>query len=364
MNNGRTNVLVDGRIFFLQNKGGISQFWSNVLASTHWQDKFNIVLLGYPGFDNNIHLKETGLLSDSSKIQLVLSPIPPSDVEQYAHTKYNTQRAALIRRLGFKFSAVINTYYGENIYPNHGRYIVTALDFAHEELTELARKPSTPWILNRKRTAFTQADWISFISNFSRERSFVHYPQIERNKTGVIYLGHGPINTVAPRSRNTILHIGNRSGYKNFSIVAEGVSEIMAHHPTVRFMVLGGESTDLNVEKLINRFPGRVIFDPSPTDKAVDLAMAVSWIYVSGSLYEGFGLPLLNAMRLGTHPLVSDIPVYREIGGERAHYFDPLSPHSLSQYLEILLSNTPHKSQVYRPWDDVAIEYARLICNE
>jgi len=59
--------------------------------------------------------------------------------------------------------------------------------------------------------------------------------------------------------------------------------------------------------------------------------------FVFPSLYEGFGLPPLEAMACGCPVLVSDIPVEREVCGEAALYFNPLDPnnilHTITQYL-------------------------------
>ena len=59
--------------------------------------------------------------------------------------------------------------------------------------------------------------------------------------------------------------------------------------------------------------------------------------FVFPSLYEGFGLPPLEAMACGCPVLVSDIPVEREVCGDAALYFNPLDPHdilhTITQYL-------------------------------
>lgn len=53
-------------------------------------------------------------------------------------------------------------------------------------------------------------------------------------------------------------------------------------------------------------------------DEHVRALAAGAFLFTFPSLYEGFGLPLLEAMRLGTPLLVSDIPVFREVAGESA----------------------------------------------
>ena len=55
------------------------------------------------------------------------------------------------------------------------------------------------------------------------------------------------------------------------------------------------------------------------------------------SVYEGFGLPPLEAMACGCPVAVSDIPVHREVFGKKAIYFDPFSPEELVTKLNLLL---------------------------
>lgn len=356
-------VLVDGRIFSLQNKGGISQLWSYVVASERWSRRLETWLFLYPGHERNLHLQSCGLL-DAADVRIVQCPIPPSDNDKWSLAEHARQRADLTRALGCRFGAVVNTYYGEKVHTDCERYVVTALDFAHEELPELAERHSTSGVLARKRMAFAQASWVTFISNASRERFFVHYPDFDRSRTGVIYLGHEPTRQVAARARNTILHVGTRGLYKNFTVVAEALHILMQHNASVRLLLLGGEGNDATVQALMQRFHGRVIFDPAPSDQVIDLAMAASWIYVSASRYEGFGIPLLNAMRLGAHPVVSDIPEYREVGGSHARYFDPMSATALVDALQAALADDPRARPVWRTWDDVAADYVRLLCHE
>ena len=62
--------------------------------------------------------------------------------------------------------------------------------------------------------------------------------------------------------------------------------------------------------------------------------------FVFPSLYEGFGLPPLEAMACGCPVLVSDIPVEREVCGDAALYFNPLEPSEILRIITQYLSNT------------------------
>ena len=64
-------------------------------------------------------------------------------------------------------------------------------------------------------------------------------------------------------------------------------------------------------------------------------------VYVS--LYEGFGLPPVEAMACGTPVLASDIPTHKEILGEAAMYVDPVNAKAMAEYLEALLTTPPDR---------------------
>ncbi|MBP6942663.1 MAG: glycosyltransferase family 4 protein [Candidatus Buchananbacteria bacterium] len=67
-----------------------------------------------------------------------------------------------------------------------------------------------------------------------------------------------------------------------------------------------------------------------------------SKLFVFPSIYEGFGIPLIEALSLNVPVVCSDIPVFREVGGDMATYFDPLNPDSIAQVMSEALS-TPTK---------------------
>lgn len=65
-----------------------------------------------------------------------------------------------------------------------------------------------------------------------------------------------------------------------------------------------------------------------------------SSLHIMPSFYEGFGMPVVEAMTLGTPVIVSDIPVLHESSGEAALYFDPNSPTDLAKKITEVLNNS------------------------
>ena len=69
-------------------------------------------------------------------------------------------------------------------------------------------------------------------------------------------------------------------------------------------------------------------------------------IFVLPSLYEGFGMTLLEAMSYDVPVIASDIAIFREVCGDAALYFDSASPHQLAQQLKNLLSDARLQSKL------------------
>ena len=66
--------------------------------------------------------------------------------------------------------------------------------------------------------------------------------------------------------------------------------------------------------------------------------------YAFPTLFEGFGLPVLEAMARGCPVLGSDIPVLREVGGDDMAYFDPTDPESIATAVRALLADPEARS--------------------
>ena len=74
-------------------------------------------------------------------------------------------------------------------------------------------------------------------------------------------------------------------------------------------------------------------------DASIDYLYENAFLTVSASFVEGFGLPLIESIMRGTPVIASDIPVFREVGGEYCDYFNPEDVNDLIQKVEYLLNN-------------------------
>jgi glycosyltransferase involved in cell wall biosynthesis len=131
--------------------------------------------------------------------------------------------------------------------------------------------------------------------------------------------------------------VGNREGYKNFDILLDLLDHTGAMGDSL-FLCVGGEDPRRLRPKLEERGYGRNFLTCGyiEADRLSTLYRnAIALIYPSR--YEGFGLPVLEAMANRCPVICSNTSSLPEVGGEAAFYFDPGLASSLADAIERLL---------------------------
>lgn len=141
-----------------------------------------------------------------------------------------------------------------------------------------------------------------------------------------------------------IVFVGNLKKHKGIETLLKAFQLLREqHHVEAHLLVIGNidfRSKDSKVLKLLQDRQGDVTFLQHASNQEVFDALRRASVLVSPSLYEGMGLPPLEAMYLGTPAIISDIPVYREIySSTTAQFFPPNDADRLSSLLAQLLSS-------------------------
>ena len=121
----------------------------------------------------------------------------------------------------------------------------------------------------------------------------------------------------------TIIYMGSFMPYKNVDTMVAGMAGLPGY--TLHLLSRITPQRRAELERLIP--PGAsVVFHNGVTDAEYDALLRRATALVSLSRAEGYGLPLVEAMALGTPVIASDIPIFREVGADAALYVDPESP--------------------------------------
>ena len=225
------------------------------------------------------------------------------------------------------------------------RQVVTVHDAAPLDHPEWFERKFALWYSALLPRLIRKVRAIITVSHFSKER-IVRFTGVEPERIHVIFNGvdrrFRPMDPATAKESVTrlglsgpyILFVGSLEPRKNLKMLLktwqlggfDGATLAVAGATGHLFQKFELDSIPKGVRLL-----GRVKDDLLPAL----YSGAAGFVY--GSIYEGFGLPPLEALACGCPISVSDIPPHREVCGGTALYFDPFSPEDLSSRLENLL---------------------------
>jgi glycosyltransferase involved in cell wall biosynthesis len=182
------------------------------------------------------------------------------------------------------------------------------------------------FLLNRADAVVTVSETTAWIM---REHRLTRRPvTIVRNAAD---LGGGDVLPAEERERS-LVYMGSYMSYKNVETLAQAMHLLPGY-----FLHLMSRESPEDRERLTALAPeGSIVFHGGASDEEYREVLSRATALVSASRDEGFGIPLVEAMSVGTPVVVSDIPIFREIGGDAALYFDPSSPEDLAAAVRML----------------------------
>jgi glycosyltransferase involved in cell wall biosynthesis len=229
----------------------------------------------------------------------------------------------------YDFDIAHPTYYTLLSQREVGQYrcpvVITVWDMIHELFPELY--PNSEFVA-RKRRAIEAADAILCISENTKQDLLSRYP-VDEAKVLVTYLAANlaatPVTSAQPTpSRPYFLYVGARTGYKNFHGLLSAFAVAATIATETILCVVGPRFSD-DEDQLIDEFglSGKVENYGAVSDSQLATLYQRSLALVYPSLYEGFGIPPLEAMQCGTLVIAANRSSIPEVVGDAGLLFDP-----------------------------------------
>ena len=185
-------------------------------------------------------------------------------------------------------------------------------------------------VMYHKRLCIEKASHIIAISETTKE-NLIDILGIHENRISVIHHGYKKptieLNQLKVDIKgNYILYVGDRAGYKNFTTFITAISPLLLERKDLSLICAGGGEFQITENELILRLNlrGKVI-QISATEEQLASLYSNAITFIFPSIYEGFGLPILEAFQYNCPIVASDNACFREILGNAGHYFDPNS---------------------------------------
>lgn len=223
--------------------------------------------------------------------------------------------------------------------------VYTAHDMIFEKFPQYFSGKDHKRVIFQKKRCFERAELILCVSRNTANDIQQFYPDICGEKIRVIPNGIDDVffsdSSSNYSGRPYFLYVGNRSYYKNFlRLLAAFGRSGLAKEFDLRIISPIDNFPNEQEEKIIqdHHLEGRIISEISVSDETLVRRYREAFAFVFPSEYEGFGLPLLEAMASGTMVIASNTSSLPEIGGDVPIYFDPYSIDSIIDSLKFASS--------------------------
>lgn len=178
----------------------------------------------------------------------------------------------------------------------------------------LIRKCFYQYAVNKSKTVFT-------VSEFSAQRIKKHL-HCKKTPVTVTYnsVPHWFTENIDPdiQKNNSILFVGNIKKHKGLHTLVAAYRILLQQNFSAKLVIVGNADNfrtgDDSISQEINSLPkDSIIFTGRISDSELKQCYQQANLLIQPSLYEGFGMPPLEALSLGTNVVLSDIPVFKEI---------------------------------------------------
>ena len=324
-------IAFDYQVFHIQSYGGVSRYFAGLaqglLDSDHQVGIFSPI-------HRNNHL----------------GGLPPGVVHGHHLLRYPARTARLLgaynwlrtRRLMARWAPDIvhETYYSPEPVLSSKPAVVTVFDMIHELYPADFHVHDCTSLY--KRMAVERADHVICISESTR-KDLIRLFGVPEHKVSVVLLGFDSFMAVqrepayrTPSGRPFILYVGQRGRYKNFGgmLTALGRSARLRNDfDIVAFG--GGPFTHDELSRIATEgLSAERVFQVGGDDKFLYRLYSAATVFVYPSLYEGFGIPPLEAMAHGCPVVCSNTSSLPEVVGNAAELFDPAADDNLRGAIE------------------------------
>lgn len=337
-------VLFDYQHFTEQRHGGITRYFTSLINEIGHREDLDYQIAAL--YTRNYHLNHLQFPLNNRAGDLLLARKLKRQI------KWNRRYSEWLLHKG-NYDIFHPTYYHPYFLQyNKKPFVITVHDMIHEKFAADFNTSHDAPIAAYKRKVVAKANKIIAISN-STKQDLIELLDVPEEKIELIYHGIAPVDTVIrPVTRLSlpeafILYVGNRNAYKNFHRFAQAVARVIQQHKNLFLICAGGgrfNDDELKHLTQLNIIQRCIRLDVNDNELAGLYQRARALIYPS--LYEGFGLPILEAFQNACPVVCSNTSSFPEVGGDAVLYFNPADADAMAGTILGMLNDDNLRSKM------------------
>jgi glycosyltransferase involved in cell wall biosynthesis len=340
-------VLFDQQAFLLQQVGGISRYFFEVMSRIADEPGIEVV---FPGFYSQNHYlnharnrfrrwRLLGQRDFRGKWRL--------ENHLLRWNRRLNDRAVALGRYDLLHPTYYDPYFLELI--GSRPYVLTVYDMTHELYQEQYRTLDRKTLEGKRRTIHGARSIIAISENTKAD--LIRLLNVAPDSIEVVHLGNSleaPLPGPRPGElpERYLLFVGERRAYKNFARFAEAVAPLLKGEERLELVCTGDSWRDEDYALFERLAITRRVRLVHANDAILAQLYRHAELFVFPSLYEGFGIPVLEAFACGCPVAISRSSSLPEIGGTAAAYFDPESTDDIRHTVQRLLDSPQERRRL------------------
>ncbi len=200
-------------------------------------------------------------------------------------------------------------------------------------------------LVQKKRKILEAADVVICVSENTKKDLLQIYPDLNSKRVEVVY-AVDELEDISEENNiqipeKYVLFVGNRKAYKNFGTFINAYSQFQKTHQDFYLICVGGGTFTEDERELIKQLDiEKNVIQKEVSDWQLCFLYRHAYAFVFPSLYEGFGLPIIEAFRCDCPVLLANASCFPEVADEAAIYFDPMDSQDITNKLNYIV-DTP-----------------------
>lgn len=360
-------VLFDHQCFTNQDYGGISRYFVSLMYEF---DKTSDVSYSLSlKYSNNFYINQ----SNKFNVKKFFPTVNFRGKKFSSHLLNLPNSKSLIQRKDYDVfhPTYYNPYFLKTLISKP--FVLTVYDMTHELFPEIVH-----WFdkaAEQKKLLVTKAKKIIAISH-NTKKDLIDILKVPSDKIEVIHLASS-IEKSMNKNENIsalptryILYVGSRNYYKNFHNTLSAFEDLVKNDDEIFLVCAGGgkfskKETQIFIDKKLSN---KILYMPAD-DNSLATLYSNALVFIFPSLYEGFGIPALEAMNCDCPLALSNVSSLPEIGGDAAIYFDPNDSSDIERAISKVIYDDIFRSELIKKgksrrkefsWQKTAIETKKL----
>ncbi len=334
-------ILYDGRIYVMQTAGGINRYFANLISRL--PENFIPTLTSCKARNLNYPTHSNLKIFSYQRLR-----VPYKDISYRIERYYFRVVSALNR-----FDVAHPTYYQLLSQQEFNKYRCPVVVTIHDMIPEIFSEQIDPKgeLAENKRKAILAAQAIICVSENTKKDLIERYSLLE-DKITVTYLASEIDASLAYGSepvpaRPYYLYVGGRDKHKNFDGLLLAFAKTISLQPDVVLCIVGSPFNETEAKLIAElKLTDRIEHYGYVSDSHLAKLYRCSVAFVYPSLYEGFGIPPLEAMSCGAVVVASNCSSIPEVVGDGGLLFDPKSNNELADILLFLLNSSTERDRL------------------